>query len=176
MACVMEHYIRHHEVVLKKLNHAHQATLDSISELEAMMATLNRADADIHEIRKYDKLWAGIIELFRESGVSEDELNKIEKLLEEIPRVIHKHYEILLQKDKALLAMIEELGADKYRRAFDMIRQAQSGPNAMSGLDPAAYDQGSEDNGEADAPRHLYDVMVFKEMPGKKKPGSKDKR
>ena len=142
MACVMEHYIRHHEVVLKKLTHARDATVASIREIEDMVKRLDTAAAndELKEVRKYDGLWAAIIEMSRHAGVSEEELSRIEDVLTEIPRAIKLHYDSLLKQDKALLEMIEQLSHEKYRRAFDVIRKAQSGPNMMSGLEPDEYD------------------------------------
>lgn len=144
---VMEHYIRHHEVVLRKLSHAHEATIASIQEIEAMMGELeNAADhtRNLAEVRKYDGLWLNIIDMFRQAGVSETELNKIEKVLTGIPQAIKTHYDALVEKDKVLLKMIEDLGSEKYRRAFELIRKAQGGTNPMSGLSNNEYDTDDE--------------------------------
>lgn len=174
---VMEHYIRHHEVVLRKLNHAHKATLESIHEIEQMMAELDDAAAHAHElaeVRKYDGLWITIIDMFRSAGVSESELGKIEGVLTGIPRAIKTHYDALVAQDKVLLKMISDLGAEKYRRAFEMIREAQSKPNPMTGLSAHEYDV----DGETDDAPFLPPVtgparkaMLFTH--GAKKPGDK---
>ncbi|MBU0800468.1 MAG: hypothetical protein KKA05_05630 [Alphaproteobacteria bacterium] len=177
MACVMEHYIKHHQVVLKKLTHAHDATVTSIREIEAMMASLDAADiaeSELAEVRKYDGLWLGIIDMFRQAGMSESELVQIEGVLKDIPRAIKTHYDVLLKHDKALMAMIEDLNAEKYRQAFEVIKKAQSGPNLMSGLDPSEYELEEED------PANPTDDTIRKgkiiALPIKKKPSGKGKR
>ena len=177
---VMEHYIRHHEVVLRKLNHAHKATLDSIHEIEQMMAELEDASAHAHElaeVRKYDGLWITIIDMFRQAGVSETELGKIEGVLTGIPRAIKIHYDALVAQDKVLLKMISDLGAEKYRRAFEMIREVQAQPNPMTGLSPYEYDiDGEHDEGPllpaVKGPARK--AMFF--TPGSKKPGDKKRK
>lgn len=177
---VMEHYIRHHEVVLRKLNHAHKATLDSIQEIEQMMAALDDATAHRHElaeVRKYDGLWITIIDMFRQAGVSETELGKIEGVLGGIPRAIKTHYDALVAQDKVLLKMIDDLGAEKYRRAFALIREVQSKPNPMTGLSPHEYDlDGEHDDGpllpRVEGPARK--AMFF--TPGTKKSGDKSKK
>jgi hypothetical protein len=177
---VMEHYVRHHEVVLRKLNHAHKATLDSIREIEEMMAELNDASAhvsELAEVRKYDSLWITIIDMFRQAGVSETELGKIEGVLGGIPRAIKTHYDALVAQDKVLLKMIEDLGAEKYRRAFEMIRQVQSKPNPMTGLSPYEYDlDGEHDEGPLLPPVQgpARKAMFF--TPGTRKSTDKSKR
>ena len=170
---VMEHYIRHHEVVLRKLRHAHEATVASIREIEEMMAGLDDAvghQKELAEVRKYDGLWVTIIDMFRQAGVSETELGKIEGVLTGIPRAIKVHYDALVEKDKVLLKMIEDLGAEKYRKAFEMIRRVQSEPNPMTGLSPYEYDQpGEHDDAPLLPPVHgpARKAMFF--TPGGKK-------
>lgn len=94
MMCVMEHYVRHHEVVLKKLGHARDATISSIREIETLFENIENdtVNAELKEIRKYENLWDAIINMFREAGVSEDDLTNIESVLGDIPRAIRKHY------------------------------------------------------------------------------------
>lgn len=138
----LEHYMRHHEVVLRKLRHAHEATVTSIRELEAMLHAVEEAaeHGDLAEVRKYDGLWEGIINTFRHAGISEDELSRVEDVLLDIPRAIRVHYDELIRQDQTLQKMIADLGADKYKRAFAIIREAQSAINPMSGLPADEYD------------------------------------
>lgn len=176
---VMEHYIRHHEVVLRKLTHAHEATIASIQEIEAMMADLDDAARthELAEVKKYDGLWLTIIDMFRGAGVSETELGKIEGVLTGIPHAIKTHYDALVEKDKVLMKMIEDLGAEKYRRAFELIRKAQSGTNPMSGLSSHEYDLGDEDETAPLLPPvqgPARKAMFFTPKP--KKSGDKSKR
>jgi hypothetical protein len=183
MMCVMEHYVRHHEVVLKKLSHAREATLTSIREIEALFADVENARAhnELKEIRKYDKLWDSIIESFREAGISEDDLNNIESVLDDIPRAIRKHYELLLAQDKALQALIAQLADEKYQKAFALIKDVQGLSNPMTGLGPEEYEEHDDhdDDGDKPPPPPANDLPVnpaaklIKTLPRKKNGGKK---
>ena len=135
MSCVLEHYIKHHKVVTKKLNHARDATKISIKEAEQVKGS---ADA-IRNFKRYDELWDQVILMFRDAGVSDEELERIEILLTTIPKMIKEHYEILVEQDKVLQELVEELKDERYERMKSLVKEIHSKPNMMSGLGPEEY-------------------------------------
>ncbi len=141
MACVMDHYVKHHKVVLKKLGHAHSATLKSIEEIDDICVrySIRPDSAEFQEVRRYDKMWEEIIALFRQKGASEEDLLKIDEILTGIPQAIKHYYDLLVAQDRALKKLIAQLDFDRYREACTAIAQIQGGPNIMSGLLPQQY-------------------------------------
>lgn len=140
MAVVLEHYIRHHEVVFKKLHVAQEATVKSIEELENMSSSLrSKSGHNIEDIRKYDHMWSAIIEMFKAHGATEDDLDRIEQVLLTIPRAIKQHYDMMVAQDQALQALIASLDTEEYKKAVKIINEVQSRPNPMSGLGPEEY-------------------------------------
>lgn len=140
MHLVLEHYVTHHQVVFKKLHHAQNATTKSINELENMSASLQaKAGHSVEDIRKYDHMWGAIIEMFKAHGATEDDLERIEQVLLTIPRAIKRHYDMMVEQDKALQTLIKSLDTEEYRRACKVINDVQSRPNPMSGLGPEEY-------------------------------------
>ncbi len=140
MQLVLEHYVVHHQVVFKKLHHAQTATIQSIQELENMSAALQATSGhSVEDIRKYDHMWSAIIEMFKAHGATEDDLERIEDVLLTIPRAIKKHYDIIMEQDKALQKLISGLNTEEYKKACMIINEVQSRPNPMSGLGPEEY-------------------------------------
>lgn len=137
MGYALEHYLKHYEVVMMKLGHARTATHQSLDEL-------NNSDAktadDLHEVKSYDRMWEQIIKLFRDSGVSEEELSQIEGVLLRVPNLIRKYYDLLVEQDEILQNLIGELQSEEYQTALKLTRKIQGKPDLMSGLDPSEYD------------------------------------
>jgi hypothetical protein len=140
MSLVLEHYIKHHEVVFKKLHIAQEATVKSLQELEKMAPGLqSKSGNTIDDIRKYEHMWGAIIEMFKAHGATEDDLERIEHVLLAIPRAIKQHYDAIIEQDKALQKLIASLNTDEYKKAVAIINEVQSRPNPMSGLGPEEY-------------------------------------
>lgn len=140
MHLVLEHYVTHHQVVFKKLEHAQNATVKSIKELEGMSASLQaKAGHSVEDIRKYDHMWAAIIQMFKAHGATEDDLERIEQVLLTIPRAIKRHYDMMVEQDKALQKLIASLDTEEYRKACMIINEVQGRPNPMTGLGPEEY-------------------------------------
>lgn len=142
MCSVLEYYIKHHDVVLKKLDHARDATKKSINEIDVVSkaSILDVPDEQKQEIQAYDDMWMQIIEHFRDSGVSEDELIKIEEILTKIPRLIKKYYDLLVEQDHVLQKLMEELKSDEYQEALEITENIQSRTDSLSGLSPHEFD------------------------------------
>lgn len=147
---VLEHYLKHHQVVLKKLEHARTATSQSIQE--------NKAPAqEIQEALPYDMVWEKIIDMFRVGGMSEAELNEIEKILGSVPRAIKIIYDVLVKQDAFLQALITELQSEHYIRAIEYTRQVQKKKNPMTGLTGDYYDSAVNDQRIAE----IQNVVIY---------------
>ncbi len=161
-----EHYLKHHDVVFKKLLHTQEATLQSLQEIKDLCKKLDERtrSEEIARVKKYDDMWGQIIGLFRDAGVSEEELGKIETVLSSIPESIDKFYRVLLEKDIALLALMAELESDHYKRALSIVRKVQSRPDPLSGLPASEYDvnHAAPERNEVISPRAY---KIFHEMP-----------
>ena len=128
MLVLMEHYLKHHEIVLKKLGHAQTATKMSVDE------------ADI------SNMWNEIIAIFKDFGASEDDLFAIEGLLNEVPETIKAPYLDLMRQDESLQTLIADLKSDEYQNAKTQSQAVQSKPNPMSGLTSDDYEESTEDS------------------------------
>ncbi len=136
MEIVFDHYVKHHKVVLTKLGHAQSATAQSIQEINNLREQFELEDdtKNFSELQKYDAVWETIIQMFRRSGVSEEELAKIENILLTIPKAIRQYYDLLIQQDRMLQALIAELKHERYEKARAEIAKVQNFPDMMSGL------------------------------------------
>jgi len=162
LSYVLGHYIKHHKVVLTKLNHAQKATEESIAEIKQLLKNIEETE-EIKKIKLYDNMWGLIIETFRQSGVSEDELNNIENILLTIPETIKKYYDILIEKDKALQSLIKDLNSDKYQRAFEITNKVQANINPMSGLGPEEYEPDKSKDNKNSITNLDVDAYIFRE-------------
>lgn len=129
MRTLFEHYTRHHEIVLRKLKFAQDATLQGIRD-----AKNDGGDAKVSAFTDYDQMWREIIGLFLESGVSEKDIFKIEKLMTTIPEEIKRHYSRLAEEDEEFTALVESLNSKAYEAARDTVSELETRPNPMSGL------------------------------------------
>lgn len=163
MSYALDHYLKYHEVVMKKLCHAREATKHSLHEINALCKRLriDGTSEELEDVKKYDEMWRDIIHLFSNCGASETELELIENVLVDVPETIRRHYEVLLQQDQMLAALIEEISNSKYRDALDAIKKIQSRPNPMSGMTPEEYDEVVE--------LVSNDAQIFRHLPQKKK-------
>lgn len=127
---VLSYYLKHHDLVLRKLKHAQTATKESLKIIEA---------ADKKHTQSLEHLWADILNLFEKFAPSEDELFQIEALLGKMPKTTKELYDKLVENDKAIQVLIEQMSTDTYLEAVKTITKIQSKPNPMSGLGPEEY-------------------------------------
>ena len=119
-ALVFGYYTRLHDIVLAKIEHAHTATLQATGDCVSV-----EDDADpaaLEDLRKYDEFWEELIELFKEAGMSLDGLGKIDQVLERLPKIIKKYYDVLVKQDNGLLMLMEELTAKKYNNVREALK------------------------------------------------------
>lgn len=128
MQLVFNHYLNHHKAVFKKLHHARDATQKSYEELEHLTGDLRvsqDAPQPLTRAHIYDTMWGNILDLFKDYGVTENELDAIDSILTDIPRQIKKHYEILIEQDRILKALISKLHTPEYQKALSLIQEVQ---------------------------------------------------
>lgn len=141
MGYVLNHYIKHYDVVFKKLGHAKSATHQSIKEIsKTAKHSESKVAQELAEMQAYDAMWEKIIEMFQEAGVGEEELAKIELVLNKIPRLIKKYYDLLVEQDTVLQELMVELESEEYKKALAITRKIQAKPDMLSGLDPSEFD------------------------------------
>lgn len=134
---LLDHYLRHHEVVLKKLKFAQSATKQCIEEIRNVHEKMrDRDNTNIHEFTDFDKMWEDIIGLFVDGGLSEDELFKIESLITTVPQDIKIQYDSLSQQDKSFLALVESMNSIAYKKAKERVMKLQSRPSPLTGRVP----------------------------------------
>lgn len=146
MQPLLDHYIKLHQVVHKKLGHAKTATQHGLETVDA-----DENSELPKKLQELDTIWDEILSMFREAGLSTQDLEEIEKNLMLIPCAIKQYYQELIERDKALTGLIDEITAGEYTSAYEQAKkiteQLQGVPNLMSGLGPKDYeDQALQDS------------------------------
>ncbi len=139
MECALNHYVAHHKVVLRKLELAQKATLETIQEIGAIRERfqINSEIKEFQDIEDSRETWDENIEMFINVGVSEDGLEKIETILSAIPHAVKKNYDSLIQAESSDLSTLD---FESYKKAREAIQTIQQEPDLMSGLGPAEYE------------------------------------
>lgn len=131
---LLDHYIKHNELVLSKLKFAQDATRQCIDEIhDTYKKVREKNNTNIAEFKDFDKMWEDIIKLFMKGGLSEEDIFKIEKIITTIPKDIKAHYETLSQQDKTFMTLVESLNHNAYKRAKERVIKTQSQPNPFNG-------------------------------------------
>ena len=152
-ALLLDHYLKHHEVVLKKLHFAKDATNICVEQLRETTDKLKAEDKkDLSLKNEFEKMWAEILEQFVEGGIAEEDLAKIETVIETIPSDIKAHYNDLTSKDQEFLDLVESMNVSAYKAAKAMANKAQSKPNILSGMTAQDY-QAAVKKPAAEAPQ-----------------------
>ena len=111
------------------------------------------------EIEKYNTLWDVVIDLFNDSFISDEALDKIELVLLEIPEIVKQYYDALISQDEDLQNMIEKMASQKYKEALSIIEEIQSKPCAMSNVPSEEFDIESLGKGVGD---HAFKILHSK--------------
>ena len=131
---LLDHYLKHHEIVLAKLKFAQDATKKSLDEVRTTHEKVRERDnTNIHEFADFEKMWEEVIKMFLEGGLSENDIFEIEKLVTTVPEDIKKHYDDLSQQDKSFMTLVEGLNADAYKKAKSRVVKLQEQPNPLNG-------------------------------------------
>ena len=131
---LLDHYLKHHEIVLAKLKFAQDATKKSLDEVRSTHEKVRERDnTNIHEFSDFEKMWEEVIKMFLDGGLSENDIFEIEKLVTTVPEDIKKHYDDLSQQDKSFMTLVEGLNADAYKKAKARVVSLQAQPNPLNG-------------------------------------------
>lgn len=131
---LLDHYIKHNEVVLSKLKFAQDATQKCMDEMRSVYNKAKSEDRDsMKNFGEFDKMWEDIIEMFVNRGVSEDDMFKIESVIKTIPANIKEHYDELTQQDEEFLEMLDNLNTSAYKKAKAKVMTLHATPNPLNG-------------------------------------------
>ena len=134
---LIEHYLKHHEIVLSKLKFAQTATKTAIDHVREKIKGVDRDN--IQNFQDFDKMWQETIAMFVEGGMSEDDLFKIESIITTIPADIKEHYDELSQADKEFVSLVASLNTEAYKKARDQVGELQSHPSPYNGKTPEDF-------------------------------------
>ena len=137
---LLEHYSKHHEIVLTKLKFAQGATKASIDHVRnAHNRMVSDDEKNLSLSNNFETMWSEIIQQFQGGGVSQEDMKKIEGIIISMPEHIKSHYDTLSQQNQEFLDKIESLNAEAYKKALEKAAQVQSEPNILSGLTAQDY-------------------------------------
>ena len=88
-ALVFGYYTKLHDIVLKKIEHAHTATNQSMGDF--VSGDQGKVSSALEDLQKYDEFWQELIELFKGAGMSLDGLARIDEVLSGLPKIISKY-------------------------------------------------------------------------------------
>jgi hypothetical protein len=109
METVLEHYLKHHEAVLRKMQIAQQATKETYQEIEQNEINIDECHED----------WEENIKSFINAAISEEGLTKIDDVLLTIPENIKESYDELIQAETHLVELLADLTSEKYQEAIE---------------------------------------------------------
>lgn len=156
---LLDHYIKHHEIVFAKLKFAQSATQKCIQDVRTTHEKVKSLDnTNIHQFSDFEQMWEEILSTFVQGGMSEEELFEIEQTITRIPPDIKKHYDDLSQQDKSFLTLVESLNSSAYQKAKTKAISLQNQPSSFNGLATQDYKEAakSTNDGEDDSGVYIY--------------------
>lgn len=154
---LLDHYLKHYEVVFSKLKIAQEATHKCMEEVrEVYEKAKERDNTNVMQFKDFDKMWEDVLALFMKGGMSEEDIFEIEKLITVIPKDIREHYDEISQQDKSFLALIESLNTAAYKKAKEKVVKLQAQPNPLNGRTSEDYDLEFEDDDEDDVKAFIF--------------------
>lgn len=160
MVKLFEHFQKHLVVVRSKLGHARTATQQSMEELKNI--TSDNESQDFPDIARFDDLWNVLIKDFEHAGLTEKELEQIERVLSMIPDMIRRYYDVLVMQDRILQSLMTELERPEYQQAIELTRKVQSRVCRLSGLEPAAFEPSPD---QVPSALTQYEVVMYQPAP-----------
>lgn len=140
---LLDSYTKQHEIILSKLQIAKTATSRSIDEIRKTHDKVKSLDNQtISKFNDFDQMWNDIIDLFMNSGVSEEALDQIDDIIAKMPKDIKSHYQDLTQQDKSFLTLVESLNKEAYTKARKKVAKLQEQPNPLNGKSALDYKGG----------------------------------
>jgi len=159
---LMDHYLRHHEIVLTKLRFAQNATKASIEEIRNIHNKMKETDNNQEDtLKDFGAMWEKIIKMFVQGGLSEQSLFAIEKIITQIPDDIKQHYNDLTGQDQAFLARMEKLNKSSYQEAKKRVLKLQEEPNPLTGKTAQDYKIAHSDDKHTDDDEGVVKAIVY---------------
>lgn len=160
MVKLFEHFQKHLVVVRSKLGHARTATQQSMEELKSI--TPDVQSQDFPNIARFDDLWTVLIQDFEQAGLTEKELEQIERVLSMIPDMIRRYYDVLVMQDQMLQSLMHDLELPEYQQAIELTRKIQSRVCRLSGLEPSAFEPSPD---QVPSALTQYEVVMYQPAP-----------
>lgn len=157
---LLDHYVKHHELVLMKLKFAQSATRKSIDQIRNVHEKIKDVTTNnIKEFKDFDTMWEDVISMFLEGGLSEDSIFKVEDLITKMPKEIEDHYNDLNQSDKNFITLVESLNRNAYQKALEKVVQFQKQPNPFSGKTSEHFKVAAEQQGQ-ETQKFFYEPFI----------------
>ena len=150
---LLDYYSKNHEILLAKVQFARDATSKSFEDKQ------NTSDVQDKQAKNLDMIWMNVMQKLASAGISEEDMVKIERIIESVPQDIRVYYDTLMQKDKVYLDREKELDVDAYKAAKQVATEIQSEPNIMTGL--SAQDYKTEDIQEEEIKETSVEAVMY---------------
>jgi hypothetical protein len=121
-AALFDDYINKYKYVLKKLEIAQAATTDALDEMENMKKIFDNDQITIM-IKEYEELWQENISNFLQSGLLDEDIEKVEDMLTQIPKFIKEKYEERLAKEPELIANFSKEEREKIYQIIEDVHE-----------------------------------------------------
>lgn len=142
MAALLDYYVKLGAVVRRKVVHASDATKQRIADIEQQEEDERETLLSKHQ--KLDALWEKLIVLLEKASMSTEEFEKVNMVVDCMPRSIRPYYDMLVQMDADLAGSLQEMEAGEYRQHYEksahIAALIQKGRNLVSGLEASEYD------------------------------------
>lgn len=146
---LLDHYLKHHEIVFTKLKVAQEATHHCIEEVRQTYEKVREKDnTNVMGFKDFDRMWEDVLNLFLKGGLSETDLAEIEKLVSVIPKDIRSRYDMISQQDKSFLTLVESLNVSAYKKAKARVLSLQALPNPLNGRSSTDYEHTDQKRGQ----------------------------
>ncbi|MCB9989103.1 MAG: hypothetical protein H6868_07200 [Rhodospirillales bacterium] len=164
MAHLMDHYLNTHQMVMKKLCHARDATQQRLDDIESA-ETGGVELAIIQQYKQLGDLWTSLVALFERSALSVEEMEAVDGAIGIIPKSIKRYYDTLVRMDTDLMALITKMASEEYQTAYHeakkVTEKVQQGRNLLSGLSPDEYEPAAARDLPTSAVSQKWDVITL---------------
>lgn len=147
MEAMLGHYLYQHKIILRQLEHVQKATLQGIEDIKKIRRRfeIKQPLKQFDNVSELGRVWGEVLRLAQNSGLDEEDLAVIEKILSKVPIAIRDDYERLVGEDKELNEMIETVNSEDYNRtrqeAMSYAETKHKEVNEIMGVDDSEYDE-----------------------------------
>jgi hypothetical protein len=146
MESLLGHYLDQHNIILKQLEHAQNATVKSIEDIENICKRfeITKPIKQFDNIHAMNIVWGDVIKLCQNAGLGEKELMVLGQILEHVPRPIRQDYNQLIDNDSELKTMMFKIKSPeniaKREAANNYKNDVHQKVNNFMGVDEDEYD------------------------------------